>query len=39
VLVAPKSRVQDVKKLVARLKSAGRSEHVSPASPATKGNR
>jgi mannose-1-phosphate guanylyltransferase/mannose-6-phosphate isomerase len=27
VMVAPKSRVQDVKKLVARLKAAGRSEH------------
>jgi mannose-1-phosphate guanylyltransferase/mannose-6-phosphate isomerase len=27
VLVAPKERVQDVKKLVARLKSAGRHEH------------
>ncbi|HWL64127.1 MAG TPA: mannose-1-phosphate guanylyltransferase/mannose-6-phosphate isomerase [Steroidobacteraceae bacterium] len=27
VLVAPKDRVQDVKKLVARLKSAGRQEH------------
>jgi mannose-1-phosphate guanylyltransferase/mannose-6-phosphate isomerase len=27
VLVAPKERVQDVKKLVARLKSAGRNEH------------
>jgi mannose-1-phosphate guanylyltransferase/mannose-6-phosphate isomerase len=36
VLVAPKSKVQDVKKLVARLKDAGRPEHVahSPASPA-----
>ena len=33
VLVAPKSKVQDVKKLVARIKAAGRSEHVSPAVP------
>lgn len=31
VMVAPRSRVQDVKKLVARLKSAGRTEHVSHA--------
>jgi mannose-1-phosphate guanylyltransferase/mannose-6-phosphate isomerase len=31
VLVAPKSKVQDVKKLVARLKDAGRAEHKSPA--------
>ena len=28
VLVAPKSKVQDVKKLVARIKAAGRMEHV-----------
>jgi mannose-1-phosphate guanylyltransferase/mannose-6-phosphate isomerase len=28
VLVAPRNRVQDVKKLVARLKAAGRSEHA-----------
>jgi mannose-1-phosphate guanylyltransferase/mannose-6-phosphate isomerase len=28
VLVAPKDKVQDVKKLVARIKAAGRSEHV-----------
>jgi mannose-1-phosphate guanylyltransferase len=31
VMVAPKSKVQDVKKLVARIKAAGRSEHVSHA--------
>jgi hypothetical protein len=30
-MVAPKSKVQDVKKLVARIKAAGRSEHVSHA--------
>ena len=29
VLVAPKSKVQDVKKLVSRIKAAGRQEHVS----------
>jgi len=34
VLVAPRSRVQDVKKLVARIKAAGRLEHVSHAAPA-----
>jgi len=28
VMVAPKSKVQDVKKLVARIKAAGRSEHL-----------
>jgi len=33
VMVAPKSKVQDVKKLVARIKAAGRSEHVSHALP------
>ncbi|HLA71086.1 MAG TPA: mannose-1-phosphate guanylyltransferase/mannose-6-phosphate isomerase [Steroidobacteraceae bacterium] len=33
VMVAPKSKVQDVKKLVARIKAAGRSEHVSHAAP------
>ena len=33
VMVAPKSKVQDVKKLVARIKAAGRSEHVSHAVP------
>jgi len=40
VMVAPKSKVQDVKKLVARIKAAGRSEHVSHALPALqdKGN-
>jgi mannose-1-phosphate guanylyltransferase/mannose-6-phosphate isomerase len=35
VLVAPRSRVQDVKKLVARIKAAGRLEHVSHAAPVT----
>jgi mannose-1-phosphate guanylyltransferase/mannose-6-phosphate isomerase len=34
VMVAPKSKVQDVKKLVARIKAAGRSEHVSHVLPA-----
>ena len=33
VMVAPKSKVQDVKKLVARIKAAGRSEHVSHGVP------
>src|SRR5688572_539 len=33
VLVAPKNKVQDVKKLVARIKAAGRLEHVSHAAP------
>jgi mannose-1-phosphate guanylyltransferase len=33
VMVAPKSKVQDVKKLVARIKAAGRLEHVSHAQP------
>jgi mannose-1-phosphate guanylyltransferase / mannose-6-phosphate isomerase len=40
VMVAPKAKVQDVKKLVARIKAAGRAEHVShavPGSPASKG--
>jgi mannose-1-phosphate guanylyltransferase / mannose-6-phosphate isomerase len=37
VLVAPRDRVQDVKKLVARIKAGGRLEHVSYAQPA-KGN-
>ena len=37
VLVAPKSKVQDVKKLVARIKAAGRMEHVAHAAPAVKG--
>jgi mannose-1-phosphate guanylyltransferase/mannose-6-phosphate isomerase len=31
VLVAPKDKVQDVKKIVARIKAAGRGEHVAPA--------
>ncbi|HUQ10893.1 MAG TPA: mannose-1-phosphate guanylyltransferase/mannose-6-phosphate isomerase [Steroidobacteraceae bacterium] len=39
VLVAPKSKVQDVKKLVARLKAAGRSEHMAHAVPASDGSR
>jgi mannose-1-phosphate guanylyltransferase/mannose-6-phosphate isomerase len=34
VLVAPKAKVQDVKKLVARIKAAGRLEHVAHATPA-----
>jgi mannose-1-phosphate guanylyltransferase/mannose-6-phosphate isomerase len=34
VLVAPRGRVQDVKKLVARIKAGGRLEHVSYAQPA-----
>jgi len=34
VLVAPRDRVQDVKKLVARIKAGGRFEHVSYAQPA-----
>jgi mannose-1-phosphate guanylyltransferase/mannose-6-phosphate isomerase len=33
VLVAPKAKVQDVKKLVARIKAAGRAEHVAHAVP------
>jgi mannose-1-phosphate guanylyltransferase/mannose-6-phosphate isomerase len=33
VLVAPKDKVQDVKKLVARIKAAGRAEHLSHATP------
>jgi len=33
VLVAPKAKVQDVKKLVARIKAAGRMEHVGHAVP------
>ena len=33
VLVAPKAKVQDVKKLVARIKAAGRAEHVAHACP------
>jgi mannose-1-phosphate guanylyltransferase/mannose-6-phosphate isomerase len=35
VLVAPKDKVQDVKKLVARIKAAGRAEHLAHAPPAT----
>jgi mannose-1-phosphate guanylyltransferase/mannose-6-phosphate isomerase len=37
VLVASRSRVQDVKKIVARLKAAGRAEHLAPFDPTTKG--
>ena len=37
VLVAPKAKVQDVKKLVARIKAAGRAEHMSHAIPEPKG--
>ena len=37
VLVAPKAKVQDVKKLVARIKAAGRAEHVAHAVRDTKG--
>jgi mannose-1-phosphate guanylyltransferase/mannose-6-phosphate isomerase len=33
VLVAPKGKVQDVKKLVARIKAAGRAEHMAHAVP------
>jgi len=33
VLVAPKGKVQDVKKLVARIKAAGRAEHMTHAAP------
>jgi mannose-1-phosphate guanylyltransferase/mannose-6-phosphate isomerase len=33
VLVASRSKVQDVKKLVARIKAAGRAEHLAPATP------
>jgi mannose-1-phosphate guanylyltransferase/mannose-6-phosphate isomerase len=36
VLVAPKAKVQDVKKLVARIKAAGRAEHMSHAIPTSK---
>src|SRR5688572_11885218 len=36
VLVAPKSKVQDVKKLVSRIKEAGRAEHMSHAIPTSK---
>jgi len=31
VLVAPRGKVQDVKKIVARIKAAGRAEHLAPA--------
>jgi mannose-1-phosphate guanylyltransferase/mannose-6-phosphate isomerase len=31
VLVAPRTKVQDVKKIVARIKAAGRAEHLAPA--------
>ena len=33
VLVAPRAKVQDVKKLVTRIKAAGRMEHVAHAAP------
>ncbi|HET8713918.1 MAG TPA: mannose-1-phosphate guanylyltransferase/mannose-6-phosphate isomerase [Gemmatimonadales bacterium] len=33
VLVAPRSKVQDVKKIVARIKASGRAEHLAPAAP------
>jgi mannose-1-phosphate guanylyltransferase/mannose-6-phosphate isomerase len=33
VLVAPRAKVQDVKKVVARIKAAGRGEHVAHAAP------
>ena len=39
VLVAPKAKVQDVKKLVARIKAAGRAEHVSHAVQANRKER
>jgi mannose-1-phosphate guanylyltransferase/mannose-6-phosphate isomerase len=39
VLVAPRDKVQDVKKLVARIKAAGRAEHVSHAAPTAAGSR
>jgi len=35
VLVATRDRVQDVKKIVARIKGAGRAEHLAPAPRAT----
>jgi len=38
VLVAPRGKVQDVKKFVARLKAAGRAEHLSHAVPAVAGD-
>jgi mannose-1-phosphate guanylyltransferase/mannose-6-phosphate isomerase len=37
VMVAPKAKVQDVKKLVARIKAAGRAEHISHAVPGAPG--
>jgi mannose-1-phosphate guanylyltransferase/mannose-6-phosphate isomerase len=37
VLVAPRAKVQDVKKIVARIKAAGRAEHLAPANLSTKG--
>jgi mannose-1-phosphate guanylyltransferase / mannose-6-phosphate isomerase len=37
VLVAPRSKVQDVKKLVARIKAAGRGEHMSHVPPKAPG--
>jgi mannose-1-phosphate guanylyltransferase/mannose-6-phosphate isomerase len=37
VLVAPKAKVQDVKKLVARIKAAGRAEHLAHSTHPSKG--
>ncbi len=37
VLVAPRGKVQDVKKIVARIKAAGRDEHLAHAKLTTKG--
>jgi mannose-1-phosphate guanylyltransferase/mannose-6-phosphate isomerase len=37
VLVAPRAKVQDVKKIVARIKAAGRAEHLAPPNLSTKG--
>jgi mannose-1-phosphate guanylyltransferase/mannose-6-phosphate isomerase len=39
VMVAPRAKVQDVKKLVARIKEAGRAEHMSHAAPASAGSQ
>jgi mannose-1-phosphate guanylyltransferase/mannose-6-phosphate isomerase len=39
VLVAPKAKVQDVKKLVARIKAAGRAEHMAHAVPTSSGSK
>jgi len=37
ILVAPRAKVQDVKKIVARLKASGRAEHLAHANLSTKG--